>query len=182
MSSLGPISAGVTRRYLQISAVVQYLVAPADIWSCRRYRHILCCAAVARYSIAHLCCCTMAVDVVGAMSTMALLTSHVVEKIPFPSRRAHRLPPPPPFNPNNTPPSARAPLRLATAPLSLEKQQQSTFKVAGGDGEVTEGETIRRRTTDDDNDKKNSTIKSHLPRPDQRLSYHGMPNCRRVEG
>jgi hypothetical protein len=44
----------------------------------------------------------MAVDVVGAMSTMALLTSHVVEKIPFPSRRAHRLPPPP-FNPNNTP-------------------------------------------------------------------------------
>ena len=111
MSSLGPISAGVTRylrRYLQISAVVQYLVTPADIWSCRRYRHVLCCAAVACYSITRLCCCTMAVDVVGAMSTMALLTSHVVEKIPFPSRRAHRLPPPP-FNPNNTPPSARAP-------------------------------------------------------------------------
>ncbi len=28
--------------------------------------------------------------------------------------------------------------------------QQSTFKVASGNGEVTEGETIRRRTTDDD--------------------------------
>ncbi len=105
MSSLGPISAGVTR-YLQISAVVQYFVTPADIWSCRRYRHVfvLCCAAVARYSITRLCCCTMAVDVVGAMSTMALLTSHVVKKIPFPSRRTHRPPPPPPFNPNNTPP------------------------------------------------------------------------------
>jgi hypothetical protein len=38
--------------------------------------------------------------------------------------------------------------------LSHEKQQQSTFKVAGGDGEVTEGETIRRRMTDDNNDKK----------------------------
>ena len=114
MSSLGPISAGLTRylrRYLQISADICSTISchPADIWSCRRYRHVLCCAAVARYSIARLCCCTMAVDVVGAMSTMALLTSHVVKKIPFPSRRAHRLPPPP-FNPNNTPPSAHAPL------------------------------------------------------------------------
>ena len=25
-------------------------------------------------------------------------------------------------------------------------------------------------------------VKAHLPRPDQRPSYHGMPNCRRVEG
>jgi hypothetical protein len=44
---------------------------------------------------------------------------------------------------------------LEPAPLSLEKQQQSTFKVASGDGEVTEGD----KTTDDDNDEKNSTIK-----------------------
>jgi len=38
--------------------------------------------------------------------------------------------------------------------LSLEKKQQSTFKVGGGDGEVTEGETIRRRTMDNDKDEK----------------------------
>jgi len=49
--------------------------------------------------------------------------------------------------------------RRAPAPLSLEKKQQSTFKVGGGYGEVIEGETIRRRTMDDDNDEKNTTIK-----------------------
>jgi len=43
--------------------------------------------------------------------------------------------------------------------LSLEKKQQSTFNVGGGDVEVTEGETIRRQTMDDDNDEKNTTIK-----------------------
>jgi len=43
--------------------------------------------------------------------------------------------------------------------LSLERKQQSTFKVGSGDGEVTEEETIRRRTMDDDNDKKNTKIK-----------------------
>jgi len=32
------------------------------------------------------------------------------------------------------------------------KKKQSTFKVGGGDGEVTEGETIRQRMMDDDND------------------------------
>ena len=146
----------------------------------------------------------------------------MVEKIPFPSHLTHRLPPPPPFNPNNTPPlRARAPSpnvhpkacdacvagggwggqrrcegaeerdtmatttttttattlplpqtdrTLAPAPLSLEKQQQSTFKVASGDGEVTEGETIRRRTTDDDNDEKklNNQIMRGLQRQRRR--------------
>jgi hypothetical protein len=38
-----------------------------------------------------------------------------IEKIPFPLRRAHRLPFPS-FNPNNTPPPARAPL----PPMSYE--------------------------------------------------------------
>ena len=142
MSSLGPISAGVTRRYLQISAVVQYLVTPADIWSCRRYRHILCCAAVARYSIAHLCCCTMAVDVVGAMSTMALLTSHVVEKIPFPSRRAHRLPPPP-FNPNNTPPPTRSPL----PPTFIRRRVMHVFPGEGWGGGQRRCEGAEERDT-----------------------------------
>jgi hypothetical protein len=43
--------------------------------------------------------------------------------------------------------------------LSLKKKQ-STFKVGGGDGEVTEGETIRQQMMDDDNNgKKNTTIK-----------------------
>jgi hypothetical protein len=31
--------------------------------------------------------------------------------------------------------------------LSLEKKQQSSFKVGCGNGDVTEGETIRRQTT-----------------------------------
>ena len=79
MSSLGPISAGVTPDIC--ADICRYLPNLSPISNSTTYRlpsnhPLFCCAAITRYSIARLCCCTMAVDVVGAMLTMALLTSH----------------------------------------------------------------------------------------------------------
>ena len=54
--------------------------------------------------IACLCCCTMAVDVVGAMSTMLSLLLTWSKKSHFRHVAPIISPPPPPFNPNNTPP------------------------------------------------------------------------------
>ena len=55
-------------------------------------------------------------------------------------------------------------MERTTSTCAIEPEKKSTFKVGGGDGEVIEGEAIKGRTTDEDNDGKNTqqtTKKTH---------------------
>jgi hypothetical protein len=45
-----------------------------------------------------------------------------------------------------------------TSVVNITFQALEIFSVGSGDGEVTEKETIRQQTTDDDNGQKNTTI------------------------